>query len=142
MRASLELLQKLSHLRVVIHCNFFDDEPEPVTPSALRQCDAVDLEGFASSLARMLPSLQFFSFTMSAWFGNTVDVKDRWHAVRAWHAVDSPANDTARAGQMQDGRPTLVDLTDKAAAAIIEKEELMLSDVEEVSLVFAAPVRC
>ena len=134
MRASLELLQKLSHLRVVIHCNFFDDAPELVTLVALRQCEAVDLEGFASSLVRMLPSLRFFFFTMSAWFGNTIDVKDRWHVVRAWHAVDSPANDTGAGRWMQDGRLTLVDLTDKDAAAIIEKEELVLSDVEEVSL--------
>ena len=131
-RASLEQLQTLSHLRVVVHCNFFDDAPELVTPVALRQCEAIDLEGFAVSLVRMLPSLRFFFFTMSAWFGNTVDVKDRWHVVRAWHVVDSPANDTG-AGQMQDGRPTLVDLTDEAAAAIIQKEELVLSDVEEVS---------
>ena len=132
MRASLEPLQKLSHLRIVVHCNFFDDEPELVTPIALRQCEAVDLEGFAASLVRMLPFLRFLSIAMSAWFGNTVDVKDRWHAARAWGVLESASDIGAR--QMQDGRATLLDLTDEVAAKIVQKEELVLSDVEEVRL--------
>ena len=72
---------------------------------ALRNYEAVDLEGFAASFVRVVPSVRFVSIAMSAWFGNAVDVSERWQIARASHLAE-PASDI-KTSRMQDRKPVL-----------------------------------
>ena len=132
MTPSLEPLQNLTHLRVVAHCSLCDDPSRTVAPYKLRDAlrHSKVLEGTAASVVRLLPSLQYVFITTSVWFGR-FDRKRRWHAARAWRVI--PASDDA-SSQAQNGQSVLVNLTGDAAERIIRKEELVLSEADEVGL--------
>ncbi|KAM5543491.1 hypothetical protein V8D89_002742 [Ganoderma adspersum] len=135
MRSSLEPLQKLTHLRVIFHCNIYYQSSQPIKKSDFTHAlgnSKTDLEGVAASLVRLLPALQYVFLTTSAAFGNIHKVMERWQVDRAWRVAEPPSDAT---GEMHDDRQRLlVDLADTVAATVIVEEELVLSTADEIEL--------
>ncbi|PIL23144.1 hypothetical protein GSI_14453 [Ganoderma sinense ZZ0214-1] len=117
-RFSVAPLQKLVHLRIVVHSSIFNHVPEEAArfmfAHTSRHCTAVSFKRVSASLAGRLQSLQSLFVTMSVWFGNVSMSKT---------GGSFPAPGVSQSA----GKLTLVRLTDEARTAIIQKEELFLS---------------
>ncbi|KAI1794294.1 hypothetical protein LXA43DRAFT_1116179 [Ganoderma leucocontextum] len=128
MISSLLPLDKLTHLRVVIHCNVYDHPPKPNAHSKFMHAlsrHSLDFEEPAASLVRLLPFLQYVFLTTSAWIGDYSHNTERRHVDYAWRVAEP---DTY---QMQNRKPMLVDLADEV---VIRKGELVLSSSDEFAL--------
>ena len=130
MRSSLEPLQKLTHLRVIFHCNIYypSSQPQPIESSVFTHalCNSdIDLKGCATSLVPLLPALRYVFLTTSATFGSNRKVMERWQVDGAWRVAEPSGDDT---GEMpdHDGKRLLVNLADTVAATVIMEEELVL----------------
>ena len=138
MRSSLESLHKLTHLRVIFHCNIYypSSQPQPMESSVFTHalCNSgIDLKGCAASLVHLLPALRYVFLTTSATFGSNRKVMERWQVDGAWRIAEPSSDDTSEM-QDHDRKRLLVDLEDTVAATIIREEELVLSTADEVSL--------
>ena len=139
LRASLQHLRGLTHLRVVFH--FILRGREAVSPEteygeaymrALRGPAFDHAEKTAASLVRALPSLEYVFLTAagrieSGGFARSTTVFARWHTERAWR-VEPPTDESKGKERSQ----VLVELHEEVAETIIRKEELILSKPDEV----------
>ncbi|PIL29924.1 hypothetical protein GSI_07834 [Ganoderma sinense ZZ0214-1] len=151
----LHPLHKLTHLRLVVHSNIHHDPSCPVAYSDafVRETrpSAFDFAAAAARLARPLPALRCVFVATSAYVAEPerdpdTDVEarspsyrfwkmlDRWYEPRGWRVdqFDSGSG-LAREGE---GGPVLVELREDVAEAIMEDEELVLSEADHGTLHF------
>ncbi len=138
---SLRPLQKMTHLRIVVHSNGIDHDP--ASPAAYSEefvramrASAFDFAGTAALLARPLPSLQYIFLTTSGYLTERDNgllfwrPYDRWYVDRAWRI----ANPRVGSGSEHEREPVLMDLHEDVAETIMRNEELVLSEVDSVSV--------
>ncbi|KAM5543690.1 hypothetical protein V8D89_002941 [Ganoderma adspersum] len=151
--AAVQPLHRLAHLRVVIGATVYILHEH--TPSELARLEeyahsfresTFDFEGGAAALSGALPSLKNVFITTGGFLSNWVpwDNPDpeavgssscwkpyeRWYVSRGWR-VAIPASG---AGEVPEGETRLIELHDEVADTIIRKEELVLSEQDEIAL--------
>ncbi|PIL30086.1 hypothetical protein GSI_07772 [Ganoderma sinense ZZ0214-1] len=150
----LRPLHKLTHLRLVVHTNIHHDPSCPIAYSDafVRETrpSAFDFAGAAARLAGTLPALRCVFVATSAYLAvPDPDVEarsyysywkmvERWYEPRGWR-VDRLDSGHAREGEGDregEGGPVLIELRKDVAEAIMEDEELVLSEVDNGTLHF------
>ncbi|PIL30185.1 hypothetical protein GSI_07763 [Ganoderma sinense ZZ0214-1] len=139
MASKLRPLHQLTHLRIIIRSQVYQDETEEALAyaqhseefvRALRR-SAFDFEGTAASLLGSPPSLRYLFLTTSSNLADTDrdwrTTFERWHETRAWRIAGSGTNEANHV------EPLLVSLHDQVVKTIIRKEELVLSDTDTSS---------
>ena len=143
---ALQSLQKLTHLRVIVHATVYHGSSESwVIAHSQDFIDAIrgsefDFARTAAELARPLPSLQFLAITTSGYVtridteedkSGSWKVSDRWNVTRAYRIA---AQRGVASDPVKSGEPDLVELHEEVSETIMRKEELVLSRTDEVSL--------
>ncbi|KAI1786259.1 hypothetical protein LXA43DRAFT_898325 [Ganoderma leucocontextum] len=157
-RSALQVLHELTHLRIVVHSNTFDDSAPGHSPAAHSRefvhalsAPTFDHEGSAVALDHSLPALQYVFLTTSGYL--LIDIatddestggasrgsessktreREQWQVAMAWHVAEHGHGDGA-SGTQGGGELVLVELHDDVAETIIRNEELILSDLDKVS---------
>ncbi|KAI1789275.1 hypothetical protein LXA43DRAFT_893211 [Ganoderma leucocontextum] len=144
--SALHPLHKLTHLRVVIGASVYvyKDASWPFAPweeyaHSLRG-SSLDFEGTAAALAHPLPSLQHVLITtagfLSNWDEPDPDKGGRWKPYECWYISHGWRVAKRGTDGVPEGEPSLVELHDEVSETIIRKEELVLSELDEVSVVW------
>ncbi|KAI1789257.1 hypothetical protein LXA43DRAFT_893227 [Ganoderma leucocontextum] len=146
--SAIRPLHGLTHLRVVIGASvyIYTDASWPFAPWGPEEYahsfrgSSFDFEGTAAALAHPLPSLQHVFITTGGFLSNWDEPDpekggswkpyERWYISHGWR-VAKPGADGA-----PEGEPSLVELHDEVSETIIRKEELVLSELDEVSVVW------
>lgn len=143
--SALQPLQKLTHLRVVIGTSVYVHElaaPPPFAPwedseyAHSFRPSRFDSEGTATALARAVPSLRNVFLTVGGFLstlgerggGSYWKPYERWYTHRGWR-VGIPGRVEAPEGERR-----VFELHEEVVDTIVRKEELVLSEEDEVSV--------
>ncbi|KAM5533400.1 hypothetical protein V8D89_012950 [Ganoderma adspersum] len=142
--SALQPLQKLTHLRVVIHATLCHGASWAATHSQdfidAIHGSAFDFDGTVAAFARPLPSLQFIALDTSGYVSRldpeqngmgSWKVSERWNVTQAYRVAAQPG---AESDAVQGGEPVLVALHEEVAETVIRKEELGLSETDKLWL--------
>ena len=141
--SAVQLLHKLTYLRIVVHSNIHHDPSNPVAYSEefvrATRPGTFDFAGTAVLLARSLPPLRYLFLTTSGYLAERDDdsesgrfwkLNERWWIDRAWRIANPEPVPTGSEGAPAE--PVLVDLDKDVAETIVRNEELVLSEVDGV----------
>ncbi|KAI1787784.1 hypothetical protein LXA43DRAFT_1097964 [Ganoderma leucocontextum] len=138
LHSAFQLLHKLTHLRIVVHSNAFDDSAPELPPAAHSQefvhalCGpAFDHEGSAAALVRSLPALRYVFLTTSGYLPIDIATDDESTGGGRGSECSKTRELELERERRQDGEPALVELHDDVAETIIRNEELILSDLDK-----------
>ena len=105
-----------------------------------------DFAGTAALLAGAFPSVQCVFLSTSGYLAVRADppsprfwtAYERWHVARAWRVAFAPlgGDGSVREGSEGGREPMLVELHDDVAETIIRNEDLSLSEVDKVSVLW------
>lgn len=142
--AAVRPLHTLTHLWIVIGVSVyvFKEASWPFAPweeyAHTFRPSSFDFEGAADSLVRSLPSIRHVFLTISGFLSNWAETDDsedpgfwqpseRWYVDRGWRISKSEAEGGQPGGQ------GLVELHSDVAETIIRKEELVVTESDEVN---------
>ena len=138
-------LHRLTHLHIVIGvCVYvgahapWQFAPEEEYANSFRR-SSFDWDRSATTLSGALPSLQYIFLTTDGFLSNWNDEAgsgwepyERWHITHGWRVVNTHSRtDDA----LEGGHTGLVELHDDVSETIIRKGELVLSSLDEVSVI-------
>ena len=139
---ALRLLHRLTHLRISINSDVRYSSHSAMIKSdefmRTAHGSSFDFDGTAASCIPLLPALRCLfletrgtlrTITESGRFVQYSGKREDWHTLRGWRVAE------LRTGEAGDGgEPGLVELADDVMEATIRREELVLSDDEQVSM--------
>lgn len=149
--SALQPLHNLTHLRVVVGANVYVYKeaswPRGEYAHSFRE-SAFDWEGTAAALSGAVPSLQNVFLTTGGFLANWEEPPaedpdaggrwkpyERWYITRGWRVAKTKSGSVTDSGRVPDESARgLVELHEDVAGTIIRNEELVLSELDRVSI--------
>ena len=126
---------RLTHLRIVFHykTHHISLNPKAISPDESPEISVrqTDLHPVAARLFDAMPTLQHVFLTHCGrtwvWAGSSTQLRNTWSASGAWRSA------TAGADEGRGSSYSCVEIGGAEAEAVMDREELQLSQREEVS---------